>query len=121
MCRVWQAQSDVLDEEAERRAFQAAVMDWRRGPVTAAAPAAASPAQKPAAKVAASASTGMASRAPASPLRAAGGGGGAMLNGALDEEREHAVRLSAYCTVTCFGAAGIDSRSLLAVTLQVAM
>jgi hypothetical protein len=78
-----QAQSDVLDEEAERRAFQAAVMDWRRGPVNTA----------PAAKHAASASTGMAVRAPASPPRAAASdGGGAMLNGALDEEREHAVR-----------------------------
>ncbi len=76
----------MLDEEAERRAFQAAVMDWRRGPVSAA------PAAQSATKPVASASTGMVAKGPGSPQRAlAGSGCGGMFDGALDEAREHAV------------------------------
>lgn len=103
-----------LDEAAERKAFQEAVMDWRRGP-TNATPAVTAATVKPSATTSSTSSTTTATtttisaKAPLrglsdsfesdhgfqSPSREAGaktpGAAGALSSGDLDEAREHAV------------------------------
>lgn len=91
---------EVLDEAAERKAFQEAVMEWRRGPTPAKAPGPVTSAT--------SATTTFTSREKNgfndsfesdhglgyhSPGRGAEAKGtGTLLNGQLDEAREHEVR-----------------------------
>jgi len=92
---------EVLDEAAERKAFQEAVMEWRRGPVTASQAKAPAPASSTT-----SATTtftarekngfndsfesdhGLGYHSPGAK------GTGTLLNGQLDEAREHEVRKS---------------------------
>jgi hypothetical protein len=77
----------VLDEAAERRAFQAAVMEWRRGPAE--APVAVLP-LKAAPRAGSHTATNEAKETNVGP--SAGSGSGATgLDGMLDEAREHAV------------------------------
>eukprot|EP01032_Pedospumella_encystans_P021486 gene21486-24372_t len=101
---------DVLDEAAERKAFQEAVMEWRRGPTTAApkvSSASNSTSQPKAATTSASATTTTYTARPqpsrgmndsfesdhgySSPSRtgAKAGESGTLLHGQLDEAREH--------------------------------
>eukprot|EP01032_Pedospumella_encystans_P022955 gene22955-26000_t len=101
---------DVLDEAAERKAFQEAVMEWRRGPTTAAPKASSasnSTSQPKAATTSASATTTTYTARPqpsrgmndsfesdhgySSPSRAGAKAGesGTLLQGQLDEAREH--------------------------------
>jgi hypothetical protein len=82
-------ESDVLDEAAERRAFQAAVMEWRRGPAE--APAASSDLPlKSATRAGSHTATNEAKESTVGPS-AGSGSGAAGLDGMLDEAREHAV------------------------------
>lgn len=98
---------EVLDEAAERKAFQEAVMEWRRGPATASqakAPASASTSSTTSATTTTFAAPeqrgfndsfesdhGLGHH---SPGRAAGAkGNGTFLHGQLDEAREHEVQL----------------------------
>lgn len=109
----------MLDEAAERKAFQEAVMEWRRGPTTAAPKASSasnSTSQPKAATTSASATTTTYTARPqpsrgmndsfesdhgySSPSRtgAKAGESGTLLQGQLDEAREHEVRHPCYLT-----------------------
>ena len=103
----------MLDEAAERRAFQEAVAEWRRGPSTtnAISATATASAAKPSASnaksapindsdeevVTAAAAAGSERRMNAGGTSSRGGGAGTLGSGALDEAKEHAVRL--YATI----------------------